>query len=122
MIPRVYIAGPYSAPSREGREDNFHRAVAVGAAVLAAGCHPVIPHATGILLEHIEDSYEFWIEATLRELRTCDACVMVPNWQSSKGSVGEHADCLARGVPVFEVAQVGGLPPEFQAWAREARR
>lgn len=124
MIPRVYIAGPYTAVSRSTRALHVQRAESVGALVLRAGCYPVIPHLTGFRLEHVNSSYEFWVTATKQELQTCDACVMVHGWHWSNGSQGEHTDCLVKGRPVFEswrdAAERVFLPDEFYSWVRGA--
>lgn len=102
-IPRVYVAGSYTAATRKEREANAERAAKVGELVIKAGGYPVIPHLVGIRLEHVEKPYEWWIETTMRELQTCDACVMVPGWHRSNGSKSEYEDCLRKSRPVFEL-------------------
>lgn len=41
---RIYIAGPYSAPTEEERLDNTLAAIDAGIAVLLKGHYPYVPH------------------------------------------------------------------------------
>jgi hypothetical protein len=70
-IPLVYIAGPFSAPTREGVEANIAAAVQVGLDVAALGACPVVPHSNTAHPEfELLQGYEFWIAATKRKCRT----------------------------------------------------
>ena len=40
----IYVSGPYSAPTWEGRHDNLIKAVCVGIEIRLKGHYPVIPH------------------------------------------------------------------------------
>lgn len=86
----VYVAGPFSAPTREGVEANIRRAVDLGVEVAKLGAFPVIPHANTAdpRFEHVQP-YQFWIDATMAMLRTCDALITVPGWEKSSGARGE---------------------------------
>lgn len=110
----VYIAGPYSAPTREGVELNIAKAVAVGLDVAALGAFPVVPHANTAHPDFEKlQPYTFWIDGTLELLRRCDACLMVPGWESSRGATGERAEALATFKPVF------GSLAEFRVWFKQ---
>lgn len=114
-IPRVYCAGPYSGPSYEQRRDNTQRAADVGARVAALGAYPVVPHLVGhhvAELCHVEHAYEWWIEVTADELRTCDAVFLVPGWEQSRGASGEQTLALELGLPVFTTM------PALRDWLR----
>jgi hypothetical protein len=50
----IYIAGPYSAPTDEGKLANVKRALEVGQQVWKLGHYPLIPHLTHYLDLHIE--------------------------------------------------------------------
>jgi hypothetical protein len=101
-IPLVYCAGPFSAPTREGVEANIRRMSELGVEVAKLGACPWIPHANTALpaFEHVQP-YQFWIAATLEQMRRCDAVLMSEDWKQSSGARGEHADAYARGQPVF---------------------
>ena len=64
---------------------------------------PVIPHAnTADARFEQAQPYQFWIAGAMALLRACDACVMIPGWQSSSGARGERAEMLRLMRPVFE--------------------
>jgi hypothetical protein len=98
----VYVAGPFSAPTREGVELNIRKAVAVGLDVAKIGAFPVIPHANTAHPDFEKlQPYTFWIDGTLELMRRCDAVLMVPGWESSKGATKERLEALAMFKPVF---------------------
>jgi hypothetical protein len=100
--PVVYVAGPFSAPTRAGMDANIAKAVALGIEVARVGAYPVIPHANTAhpAFEQIQP-YQFWIDGTMALLRCCDAVIMVEGWAKSSGARGERNDAIARDVPVF---------------------
>jgi len=98
----VYIAGPFSAPTREGVEANIRRAEALAIEVAKLGAMPVCPHTnTGHPDFEKAQDYEFWIAGTLKLLRRCDAVIFVDGWVDSPGSVCEFRDAHERKQPVF---------------------
>lgn len=96
----VYIAGPYTAPTRCGIAANVQRAREVADRVNRAGAFAVCPHLLGDGIEDSGDA-EFWYEGTLEVMRRCDAVVLVPGWKNSSGAIKEEAEATARGMPVF---------------------
>lgn len=86
----VYVAGPFTAPTREGVEANIRRAVDLGVEVAKLGAYPVIPHAntSDPRFEHVQP-YQFWIDATMAMLRPCEALITVDGWEKSSGARGE---------------------------------
>ena len=102
MIKLIYIAGPYSATTREGVEANIARAVALGIEVARLGAMPVIPHANTAHPEFNDaQPYDFWIDGTLELLRRCDAVIVTDDYRRSTGARGEVRDALARSQLVF---------------------
>lgn len=76
----VYVAGPFSAPTRRGVDANIARAVAVGLEVAKLGFMPIMPHANTAHPEFEKiQAYPFWIDGTTELLRKCDVMVMVPD-------------------------------------------
>lgn len=76
----VYVAGPFSAPTRAGVDVNIARAVAVGLEVAKLDLTPWIPHANTAHPEFEKiQPYPFWISGTTEMLRRCDAMIMVPD-------------------------------------------
>lgn len=98
----IYVAGPFSAPTREGVEENIMRAESLAVDVALLGACPICPHAnTSHPAFEKAQPYQFWIDATLEMLRRCDAVIFTRNWQKSSGARGEHEDAVRRGQPVF---------------------
>lgn len=99
----VYIAGPYTAPTRCQVMANIQRAREVADRVARAGAFPVWPHPLGAGLEDAGDE-AFWYAGTLELMRRCDAVVLVPGWEKSKGAQGEAGVADIRDMPLFCVA------------------
>lgn len=124
----VYVAGKFSAKTREGVEANIAAAVAVGIEVAKLGLFPVVPHANTSHpdYERVQE-YPFWIAGTLELLRRCDAIVMVPRWEESSGAKGERAEASRLRMPTFDTvaelaASVGHRSSPFAAGARDDDR
>ena len=97
----IYIAGPYTAPTRAGIEANIERATLVALDVAALGVMPVCPHAnTGDARFSDVQPYQFWIAGTLDLLRKCDAIVLVDGWRESNGARGEVDEARGLGMPI----------------------
>lgn len=102
MIHLVYIAGPFSAPTREGVEENIRRATEAGIEVARLGLFPVIPHAnTGHPEFERVQNYEFWCEGTMMLLEKCHAILMLPGWEKSRGSRAELRFAQFRRMPIY---------------------
>lgn len=109
----VYIAGPFSAATREGVETNIRRAEDYGIEVATLGAMPVIPHANTSRREFESlQPYEFWIDGTKELLRRCDAVFLTDERHLSSGARGEVEEAEARGIPVFQHL------PALRRWLR----
>jgi hypothetical protein len=96
----VYVAGPFRGPNHWAIAQNIRRAEELSLEVWRIGCAAICPHLNtahyqGVLPDDV------WLHGDLEILERCDAMLVVPNWQNSKGTQGEihHADTL--GIPVF---------------------
>jgi hypothetical protein len=98
----VYVAGPYSATTLEGVEENCCRARDVGVELAKCGptVGPIIPHQLGRGIEVIGD-YEYWCELTLELMRRCDVVYAMQGWENSKGARREVAEANKLGIPVI---------------------
>lgn len=102
----AYVAGKYTAPTKEEVQMNINAAEKVGKQTLLMGMVPIIPHR---ISAHWENEPEFahmshkdWMESyCFPMLDACDAIVMVPGWQESPGSCMEHARAKEQQMPVF---------------------
>jgi hypothetical protein len=99
----IYVAGPFSAPTRVGVEANIALAVEYGIEIARLGGFPLIPHAntTHPEFEKIQ-AYQFWIEGYRALALGCDAMFMLPDWQTSKGARAERTKFEQLGRPIFE--------------------
>ncbi len=98
----VYVAGPFSAPTREGVEFNIREAVKCGIEVARVGAFPVVPHANTSHPDYEKvQPYEFWIDGTMLLLQQCHALITVRGWMQSSGARKEHAWMIRAKRPVF---------------------
>lgn len=111
----IYVAGALFGPNDWEIRCNIHRAAALGYEVAKLGAYPVIPHTNtgGVFLGTITP--KFWYAGTLELLRRCDAVILVPGWEESRGAQAEVAEARIRSTPVFERVD------ELKAWL-EANR
>lgn len=98
----IYIAGPLFGPNDWEIRRNIHRAAALGYEVAKLSAYPLIPHTNTGSVFIGTMTLEFWYEATLEALRRCDAVILVPGWEDSKGAVAEVAEAKRLSLPVFE--------------------
>lgn len=105
----VYIAGRFAGDTPEAHEANVAHAAGYRAQVAALGAYPVCPHTNtqglGGPLGQGENRAmtEFWYDGSCELLRRCDALLLIPGWEQSRGSQRERAAAGAWGIPVFVV-------------------
>ena len=112
----VYVAGKFTGPNAWVIEQNVRAAEAVGMRVAEAGAMPLIPHANTRYF-HGTATVEFWYEGTLEMLRRCDAVIMVPGYELSRGACAEREEAHRLRLPVFFVVdnRIDGLV----SWLRD---
>jgi nucleoside 2-deoxyribosyltransferase len=110
----VYVAGPFTAPNAWEVHRNVCRAESLALAVAEAGAMPLCPHTN---TQHFHGTLPpaFWYDGTLELLRRCDAIILVPGWEASKGTQEEVVEAKRRGMPVFERVE------ELKAWLETSR-
>jgi len=104
-----YIAGPYRAKTTELVEQNIKVARYHGLDLVQLGIMPLIPHCNTALMEDL-NTPEYFLEGTMELMRRCDAVYVIPNYQSSQGTLGEIAEAQRLGKPVFYSLQ------DLQTW------
>lgn len=123
----VYVSGPYS-PTTEGDTDyNIRRARAICATLWDEGYAVICPHMnTAHFEQYSTASYEDYIAGDLRMVRGCDAMVMVPDWELSRGAKTEREYAEQKGIPVYEwpdrPVKPGQYETEWGSWPPEAFR
>ena len=109
-IPLVYIAGPFTAPTREGVEANIKAAEAVGIVIAGLGGMPIIPHCnTSHPKFESAQGYQFWLAGTAKLMARCDAVVLAHGWETSKGATGERDLAIQLGIPVREYSKTSAF-------------
>lgn len=106
----VYVAGPYS---RTGEQEalrmshteaiayNIAEAQLIGAKLIERGFCPLVPHNLSLGAFPESQDQAWWLRATLAVMRRCDAVVLSPRWQQSKGAVVEEEVAHQLSIPVF---------------------
>ena len=98
----VYIAGRFSASTAWEIEQNVRCAELVAAEVAKLGAMPVTPHANSRFFAGLTGTTpEFWYQGTLELLRRCDALILVPGWEGSKGVEMEREEAWRLNIPQF---------------------
>lgn len=97
--PKVYIAGPYTAPTPEEVEAKVHNAIDTGSALVAEGFIPFVPHLYHFWHARQEHHYEVWMELDFAWLPACDALLRLPG--TSPGADREVKLAVDLKIPVF---------------------
>lgn len=105
MSIKVYIAGPYSSPTRSERLANTERAIEAGYKLMCAGYIAFVPHLSHFIEEYAlvtgmadNRTYDFWLKQDFAWLRECDALLYLG---PSHGANLEKAMAEEMGIQVF---------------------
>lgn len=103
--PLVYLACPYSAPTAEGRLENFRQANIAASRLMNAGEMILCPvsHSHPIAVEAgLPTNWEFWEKIDRAYLSCCYKMIvmMLPGWGSSKGVAAEIKIAEEFGIPI----------------------
>lgn len=100
-IKQIYTAGLYTSSIPYEVHQNIIAAWQWSLRIVReCKAWPVCPHKCGEHMEGAADN-EFFYEATLEQMRRCDAVFLMPGWERSKGAVGEKEEAERLGIPVF---------------------
>jgi len=110
---RIYVAGPYSAPTKKGRTENIQQASEVAAVLAMAGHHPFCPHMhTAEWDDHYPMDWDYYMAHGLAMQRVMQAAFFQGDWRNSNGSLVEYEQATNWGQQIFlnygEVPQVEG--------------
>lgn len=100
---RIYVAGPYSAATVEGREANTMRAMRAGLILMQRGHDPYVPHLSHFLdLEApqlgLRFTWDDWMMLSNQWLQQCDALLYLG---SSRGADMELAWATDWGLKIY---------------------
>lgn len=100
--PVIYIAGPYSAETLEGIEQNIQNAETVALECWRAGWVCICPHKNTAGFHHATDiPKEVWYRGDLEILARCDALLNIDGWERSYGAILENDYATQNGILVF---------------------
>lgn len=101
---RIYISGPYTAPTPEQRDLHVLRAREAAGALLRRGHWPFCPHTmTAGFEDHFPDiPYMTYIAADLAWLPFCHSILLLPDWRESRGAVIEHEHAEKLALTIYE--------------------
>lgn len=111
----VYVAMRFTAPDEWTRAKYIRSAEITGFAVAEAGAMPLMPTSNTRSYAGTLDE-KFWYEGTLELLRRCDALILTPGWEGSKGVASEIEEAKRLHLPVFERVE------ELKTWLTSAAR
>jgi len=99
----IYISGPYSADTNEGKLQNTQTAIDVGIELIRKGYTVIIPHLshyTDMRAQElgIEFSWEIWMKQDLELLERCDALYFIGE---SRGACIELERAKELGLRIF---------------------
>lgn len=98
----IYTAGPITTKSMNQRWEFFMNARTIAQEIWAAGHVAICPHLNTLMMDDPcipdENFYE-GDEDIIR--RCCDAMIMLPGWERSKGSLAERNLACELGLPIF---------------------
>ena len=100
--PVIYIAGPYRSDlGTYGVKKNIDRAWSVARKLWALGFAVICPHTNTAHMDGHGVSSQDFLDGDLEILRRCDGILMLPDWLSSDGAIGERNFALKEGISVY---------------------
>jgi hypothetical protein len=97
----IYVAGPYTADTKEQESANIHQAATIAKELWAMGHAVICPHLNTIGFEKGNLTYDQILEGDLKILQRCDAAVFTPDYESSRGARLESAFCFEKEIPAY---------------------
>ncbi len=108
---KIYLAGPLSSDTEEGIQFHIRASRIVWNRLVDMGHYPFSPHLmsghrchTDAALEmtELDAEYAKWVSGyDFAWLSLCDAILMLPQWQVSRGSKMEFAEAQRLGLHIF---------------------
>ena len=103
-IYRVYVAGPYSAGNVMDVLRNIGRGQKACARIFSLGFAPFCPwHDKTYVYDNPEAEFtvEQFYKFSIAWLEVCDAVLVLPGWERSKGTLAEIDAAERLGIPVY---------------------
>ena len=103
----IYLAGPYSASSNgKSVEENIVAARNIAVKLWDAGYAVICPHMNTAHFEKLcrNTRNRDFVDGDLLMVERCDAIVLLPGWEKSKGVIREYARAIEMGVPAVDLS------------------
>lgn len=104
----IYVAGPIRPLKGRTVEENCLIAKKVALELWQMGHAVICPHTNTdlVAISEKEINERMWLDGDLKILARCDALVVVPDWEGSRGTEGEVAFARERGIPIYFYPEV----------------
>lgn len=125
----VYIAGPYTSLTRNrGLGADAYHDIERNIAKAREAAAWLANHGIGFFCPHLNSDHfevitpdvpaDYWYEMDLQFLKACDAILLLPGWEDSKGSCAERDLAVERGMRLFYFNRAMQLD-ELEQWGKE---
>jgi hypothetical protein len=105
----LYISGPFGhADPIHGIEANILRASEIALEAWRKGWAAICPHKNTAGFQHTDIPWETWMEGDIEMVKKCDAVLMIPGWEQSRGACLERDEARRAGVLVLDYRN--GIP------------
>jgi hypothetical protein len=108
-MKRVYVMGAYSADNVISVLDNMREGMRLATEVMLAGYFPFVPwfdfHFQLMLRNKERLSVNDYYQYSLAWLEVSEACILVPGWENSKGTLKEIERADQLSIPIFHSLQ-----------------
>ena len=102
LPPIIYIAGPFDHDDLiHGVPANILNASKIALECWKKGWAVICPHKNTAGFEHVDVPVRVWYHGDLALLSRCDAILMIPGWERSKGAQDELTFALKNQIRVF---------------------
>jgi hypothetical protein len=106
--PLLYISGPFTSQDPKALGSITEMASVVSLECFKKGWSVISAHKNLLGFEVSEDmSYDRWMYALSAQIAKCDAVLLLPGWEKSKGTCIEVEFCKKMNIPVFNLLEDG---------------
>ena len=107
-IPLIYISGPFTSQDAKSLQTTTDLASMISLECFKNGWSVISAHKNLIGFVVSEKmSYDRWMYATSAQIAKCDAVLLLPGWEKSKGTIVEVQFCEKMNIPVFDFLKEG---------------